>query len=197
MTHCLIWCLISWFLSSIYRTLPLPLTNKTSEHTTISNYNQVEIAMNHSTSAPYLTATLSVPQTELDLSSTTPFSLTITVTLHASSPILCYIADTFLHPQTALRKPGICFTKLDCHRQGVQRSTVHINTGNSTTRPWDPTHFLLLQPEEPVCIDIPFGSLKPGTAAFDIRLWITTSGFETGDGYEAVLPIGGMVSWWR
>jgi hypothetical protein len=53
------------------------------------------------------------------------------------------------------------------------------------------------QPEEPVCIDIPFGSLKPGTAAFDIRLWITTSGFETGGEYEAVLPIGGMISWWR
>lgn len=152
-----------------------------------------------SASQPYLTATLTAPQTELDLSGTTPFSLRITATLHAQNPILCYVADTFLYPQTALRAPGIDFTKLDSQSQpqAIQRSSGHINTGNSTTRPWDPAHFLLLQPLESVVIEIPFSSLKGGTAVFDVRLWITTSGFETGGVYGAVLPIGDMISWWR
>jgi hypothetical protein len=149
-----------------------------------------------SASEPYLTATLSAPQTELDLSGTIPFSLRITATLHAPSPILCYVADTFLYPQTALRASGIGFTKLGDHPQAIQRSSVHINTGNSTTRPWDPAHFLLLQPLEPVSINIPFGYLKRGTAVFDVRLWITTSGFETGGAHEVTLP-DTMISWWR
>jgi hypothetical protein len=148
-------------------------------------------------SKPYLLATLSAPQTSLDLSGTPPFNFRITATLHAQNPILCYIADTFLYPQTAHCARGIEATKLDSHPQPIQRSTVSINTGHSTSRPWDADHCILFQPLEPVCIDMPFGALRGGAGDFDVRLWITTAGFETGGSYEAVLPAGGVISWWR
>jgi hypothetical protein len=154
--------------------------------------------MEDSGSKPYIKATLSAPQATLDLSGTPPFSLTITATLHAQAPILCYTADTFLHPKTALRAPGISFTKLDnSHLPPLKRSIVSINTGHSTTRPWDTDHCILFQPLEPVVIEVPFGALRTGTGDFDVRFWITTAGFEEGGEYEAVLPAGGVISWWR
>jgi len=156
--------------------------------------------MEEGATEPYLEATLEAPQAELDLSGATPFCLRITATLHAQSPILCYVPDTFLWPQTALRKAGFIFTKLDNHPQPVKRSTVSINTGNFTDRPWHLDHCLLFQPQKPITIDVPVGSLR-GMGAhpleFDVRLWITTSGFETGCSYEATLPATGMLSWWR
>jgi hypothetical protein len=174
-------------------------TNSSDIRRHLPNHTLTVITMEEaSASKPYLAATLSAPQRELDLSGTISFSLTITATLYAQSPILCYVADTFIYPQTALRESGIQFTKLDSHSQpqAVQRSSVHINTGCSTTRPWDPAYFLFLQPLEPVVIEIPFGSPKRATGAFDLRLWTTTSGFETGGRYEAILP-DAMISWWR
>lgn len=156
--------------------------------------------MNQPAAEPFVEATLEAPQAELDLSGATPFCSKITAILHAQSPVLCYVADNFLWPQTALRAGGINFTKLDSHPQPVPRSTVHINTGNFTDRPWLVDHCVLFQPQKPVSIDVPFGSQR-GTAAyppdFDVRLWITTSGFETGCSYEATLPAKGMISWWR
>jgi len=122
---------------------------------------------------PYLEATLDAPQTELDLSGTTPFRMRITATLHAQSPVLCYVADTFLWPQTALRTGGINFSKLASHPRPVKRSTVSINTGNFTDRPWLVDHCLHFQPQKPITIEIPFGSLRGmGThpPAFDVRL---------------------------
>lgn len=149
---------------------------------------------------PHLTAALEASQAELDMSGATPFYLKIIVTLHAQKPLLCYVADTFLWPQNALRKGGINFAKLGSDSQQVQRSTVSINTGNFTERPWDVDHCLLLHPGKPVSIRIPFGS-QAGTRAhptdFDVRLWVTTSGFETGSSYEATLPATGTISWWR
>lgn len=155
--------------------------------------------MDKSAAEPYLEATLEAPQTELDLSGATPFSLKIIVTLHAQDPVLCYVADTFLWPQTALRESGIIFTKLDSHPEPVKRSTAFINTGNFTDRPWLVDHYRLLEPQNPISIDVPFGSRR-GLGAhppeFDVRLWITTSGFETGGSYEAELPANGLISWW-
>jgi hypothetical protein len=148
-------------------------------------------------SIPYLTTTLLAPQAELDLSNSTPSRLTVTATLHAPTPIFCYIADTFLHPQNALRVSGIEFTKLGDHPQPIQRSSVYINTGNSTIRLWISDHFTLFQPLEPVSIEVPFGSLKRGIGVFDHRFSITTSGFEIGCEYKATLPTGCMISWWR
>jgi len=110
------------------------------------------------------------------------------------------VADTFLWPQHALRAGGINFTKPSSEPRPVKWSTVSINIGNFTDRPWDVNHCLLFQPRKPITIEIPFGSLRStGThpPAFDVRLWITTSGFETGSSYEAVLSDTGMISWWR
>ena len=124
---------------------------------------------------PYLEATLDAPQTELDLSGTTPFRLRITAMLHAQSPLLCYVADTFLWPQNALRAGGINFTKLSSEPRPVKRSTVSINTGNFSDRPWLVNYCLLFQPQEPVIIEIPFGSLRDmgvDPPAFDVRFWI-------------------------
>jgi hypothetical protein len=193
MTHYLTRYLIPWYLSSIYA---LPGPPNVNERMIISNHIETATTMKEeSASTPYFTAILSAPQTELDLSGTTPFSLRISATLHAQSPILRYIADTFLYPQTTLRASGIEFTKPGDHPQPLQRSTVHINTGNSTNRPWITDHFILFQPLRPVVIEVPFGSSKRGTGAFDVHLWITTSGFKTGYEYEVTLP-DTMISWW-
>lgn len=166
----------------------------------ILDRNRGATVMGEPATEPYLEATLDAPQTELDLSGRTPFRLSISATLHAQSPLLCYVADTFLWPQNALRAGGINFTKLSSQPRPVKRSTVSINTGNFSDRPWLVNHCLLFSPQKAVIIDVPFGSLRGmGTypPAFDVRFWITTSGFETACSYEATLPDTGMISWWR
>lgn len=150
---------------------------------------------------PYLTAVLRAPEPELDLSGSQPFSLELVVTLHASEPVLLYTADTFLSPLAALRQGGIDFVRKGSDSKPEPRSTIDVNRGHGPDRPWLPTSFLTLQPETPTLIHVPFYSRSPSIASkdghFDLRLWLSTATFQTGNAYKAVLPSAVKVSWWR
>ncbi|KAF3047304.1 hypothetical protein E8E11_008789 [Didymella keratinophila] len=165
-------------------------------------------------STPYLTASLNASSSDLDLSGATPFSLSLTVTLHAPRPILLYTADTFLCPSAALRSGSIDFFRVTTAEKlpaplpdslgpvPLPRSTLHVCGYGGPERPWVPREFLRLDPGVLRVINIPFGSRshlgeKKEERQFDVRFWFNTAGFETGGKYTAVLQEGGRVSWWR
>lgn len=157
--------------------------------------------MEHTPKTPYLTASLRAPELELDLSGSRPFSLELVVTLHASEPILVYTADTFLSSQAALRQGGIDFVRKGSDSKLEPRSTIDVNRGHGPDRPWLPNSFLTLQPETLTLIHVPFYSRSPSIASkdghFDLRFWLSTATFQTGNAYKAVLPSTVKVSWWR
>jgi hypothetical protein len=150
---------------------------------------------------PYLTAILTSPHSVLDLSSKHPLTLFITLTLHASLPILCYteITDTFFVPRNALTDMGIIFTDLHskkeikiCHID----STRHPGYARRLT---DETKLLLL-PETPMVFDVGFDvhsdkDRKEG--GFDAWMADLGSVFESGGIYEASLPLYRTLDWWR
>lgn len=153
-------------------------------------------------SRPHLSVSLIAPQTELDLNGRHPFHLHLSVVLQAEGPVLLYTADTFLSPQAALRQGGLNFSRTSStspsDKQPLPRSTVNVNRGSGTSRPADPSHFLILEPEKPKVIEIPFGSHKELTSAsFDVRFWTTTSAFAAGETYEVSMPSTCKVTWWR
>ncbi|KAK5999722.1 hypothetical protein QM012_005128 [Aureobasidium pullulans] len=153
---------------------------------------------------PHITAVLTNPQTELDLSGNKPFSLTITLTLHAKAPILCYIGedDTFFLPHLALHDVGIIFADLHTKQQissshlDICRITVF---GSGPSRPLDEHSRLYMQPRRPLIFEVPFtGHKNKGCGRnFHPSFYMATSGFETGHTYEATLPADRKISWWR
>jgi hypothetical protein len=153
------------------------------------------------TPKPYLTATLTSKHSILDLSGRQPFQLTITLTLHASAPILCYTepCDTFFLPRNALTDVGIIFT--DCKTKEEIR-ICHID---SARRPGyarmltDKTK-LLLRPEMAVVLDVGFDVLSDKSREEgDFDPWMADIGsvFESGGIYEATLPLYRTLDWWR
>ena len=143
---------------------------------------------------PYLTATLESSQGELDLSGVQSFSMDIVVTLHAPRAVTLYTADTLLSPSVTLRQGGIEFVH---DGQLEPRNTIDVNHGHGPHRPW--TGLLRLKPDLPTVISVPFGSPQRQQLSenSDLRLWMNTHSFKTGETYKATLPSGSKVSWWR
>ncbi|CAD0090799.1 unnamed protein product, partial [Aureobasidium vineae] len=131
--------------------------------------------MQSTRSEPYITAVLHGAQTELDLSGSNSFSLTISLTLHAEAPVICYLGDddNFFVSDNALADVGIVLLSSE--------SGLH------------------LKPNIPITFDIPFNGSKQkqGDSSFDIRLYMVAHGFETGGTYEAALQTGRKIFWWR
>jgi hypothetical protein len=168
--------------------------------------------MNTSTLEPCLSASLRASSTHLDLSAARSFSLAIILTLHAPKPILLYKSNTFLFPRAALHKGGIEFIHLRQSHDGeemqldsIERNTIHIQY-DGPARSWDSKDFLVLEPQIPLEIGVPFNSPASrkkakeeieGAAHFDLYLYMNTASFETGEMYKAVLPQGRKVDWWR
>jgi hypothetical protein len=152
------------------------------------------------TPKPYLTATLTSNDSILDLSGKQPLTLSITLTLHASAPILCYTepCDTFFLSRNALTDFGIIFT--DCKTKEEVR-ICHID---STRRPGyarmltEKTR-LLLRPETPVVFDVGSNihSDKDTETGFDPWMADLGSVFESEGIYEATLPLYRTLDWWR
>ncbi|KAG9663060.1 hypothetical protein KCU64_g1563, partial [Aureobasidium melanogenum] len=155
-------------------------------------------------SEPYITAVLTGAQTELDLSGNNPFSLTISLTLHAKAPIICYIGEdnTFFLPQLALHAVGIIFQDVQTEQQ---ISSSHLDICRVTdfqsgpARPLNEHTRLYMHPGKPVIFDIPFSSprKKQGIGGFDLHFSMVTQGFRTGHTYHASLPTDRKISWWR
>lgn len=152
-------------------------------------------------SEPYITAILSSKNPTLDLSGKQLFSLSITLTLHASAPILAYTDkdDTFFLPRNALTDIGICFTD---HHTKQQIQSCHIDSCRSPgyARLLDEKSRLVLMPEKPVVFEVPFtiNSDKEGDAGgFDAWFATVISGFEDAGVYEATLPMYQTLNWWR
>lgn len=152
---------------------------------------------------PYVTAQIHTPNPTLDLSGSPPFRLILTLTLHASRPILIYTHDTFLDPRTALHQGGISFSNLQSGTT-VDMPTFHVNCGPGPYRPRDKRRFKRLEPGRERRVEIPFGSLQPALSEkgekerrFDVCFWLQTGNFKTGETYSAVLPSDQTVTWWR
>jgi hypothetical protein len=153
------------------------------------------------TPKPYLTATLTSKYSILDLCGKQPLILSITLTLHASTPILCYTepTDTFFLPRNALTDMGIIFTDLHskkeikiCHID----STRHPGYARRLT---DETKLLLL-PETPMVFDVGFDvHSDKDREEGDFDAWMADLGsvFESGGIYEASLPLYRTLDWWR
>ncbi|CAD0098184.1 unnamed protein product [Aureobasidium mustum] len=159
--------------------------------------------MQFTKSEPYIAAVLGGAQTELDLSGDQPFNLSITLTLHAKAPIICYIGedDTFFVPRNALYDAGIIF-KDDQTKQQIPSCHIDIcrlTEFSGPERPLNEHTRLYMQPEKPVVFDIRFNSTQKmgGDGNFDSKLCMATSGFRTGCTYHASLPNDRKISWWR
>ncbi|KAH0287047.1 hypothetical protein M436DRAFT_80120 [Aureobasidium namibiae CBS 147.97] len=153
------------------------------------------------TSDPYITAVLTSSHSILDLSGKQPFTLLITLTLHASAPILCYTSphSTFFLPRNALTDMGIIFRN---HHTKDEIKTCHIDSCKTPgfARRLDSKTKLVLIPEEPVVYEVPFtiNSDKQRDAEdFDPWFASITSGFGDGGVYEAELPLYRTIDWWR
>ncbi|KAG9949361.1 hypothetical protein KCU85_g4338, partial [Aureobasidium melanogenum] len=159
--------------------------------------------MHSSRSPPYIIAVLSGAQTELDLSGDRPFSLSITLTLHAEAPIFCYIGDdnAFFRLPHALHDVGIEFTDQRTHKQigTSQVACTGFMDEPGPGRILDSSSGLFLQPKSPVVFDIPFNGTryKQGDNFFDLHLYMVSHGFEAGGTYKAALPTDRKLSWWR
>jgi hypothetical protein len=153
------------------------------------------------TPKPYLTAILTSPHSTLDLCGKRSLTLSITLTLHASTPILCYTepTDTFFLPRNALTDVGIIFT--DCKTKEEIR-ICHIDSARRpgyARRLTDETKLLLL-PETPVVFDVGFDVLSDkDRKEGDFDAWMADVGsvFESGGVYEASLPLYRTLDWWR
>lgn len=152
-------------------------------------------------SEAYITATLTSANQVLDLSGKQPLTLFITLTLHASAPILAYtkLHDTFFLPRNALTDQGIIFRS---HRTKEEIRTCHIDSCRTPgyARILTEKSRLYLEPERPVVFEVPFtiNSDKERDAG-DFDPWFAgiTSGFEDGGVYEAELPLYRTLDWWR
>jgi hypothetical protein len=149
---------------------------------------------------PYLTATLTSPHTTLDFSSKQPFTLLITITLHASAPVVAYteLYDTFFLPRSALTDVGIIFTS---HKTQKQIRTCHIDSAappGYARKLTDKTR-LLLFPERSEVFEIPIDILsqKDTETGFDPWMASLSSAFVDGETYEAALPFYRTLDWWR
>jgi hypothetical protein len=149
---------------------------------------------------PYITAVLTSEHSILDLSGKQPLTLSITLTLHASAPILCYTepCDTFFLPRNALTDVGIIFTDCKtkeeiriCHIDSVRRPGYARNLTEKTR--------LLLRPETPVVFDVGSNihSDKDTETGFDPWMADLGSVFESEGIYEATLPLYRTLDWWR
>lgn len=132
---------------------PQPQTWDTYYPPTSNSY-----AMEQTPAEPYLTASVHASQTELDMSDIQPFSLELTVTLHASKPVTLYTANTFLSPFTALRQRGIGFVHMGRDSVPEPRSTVHVDRCGGSDRPWSPRDSLTLEPGISSLVNVPFNS---------------------------------------
>jgi hypothetical protein len=103
------------------------------------------VEMDHSSIYPYLTAAFHASDAELDLSGLQTFRLELVVTLHASKPVILYVAETFLSPSVALLQGGIVFVRQGEDPRPKPRSTIDTNRGNGTDRPWVPRDSLPLK----------------------------------------------------
>lgn len=151
-------------------------------------------------SEAYITATLTSANQVLDLSGKQPLTLTITLTLHASAPILAYteLHDTFFLPRNALTDQGIIFRD---HHTKEEIRTCHIDSCRTPgyARMLTEKTRLLLQPEVPVVFEVSFAGNEDekGEEGFDAWFAGITSGFEDGGVYEAELPMYRTLDWWR
>lgn len=150
---------------------------------------------------PYITATLASANSTLDLSGKQPFTLSITLTLHASAPILSYtdLHSTFFLPRNALTSLGIMFRN---HHTKEEVKTVHIDSCRTPgfARRLTEISRLYLDPEKPVVFEVPFtinSEKESEEGDFDSWFEAVTSGFEDGGVYEATLPLYRTLDWWR
>ncbi|KAH0274758.1 hypothetical protein KCU91_g5048, partial [Aureobasidium melanogenum] len=161
------------------------------------------ITMQSARAEPYITAVLTGSQTELDLSGDQPFNLSITLTLHANAPVICYAGDdnAFFRLPHALHNVGIVFTDQRTHEQigTSQVACTGFMDEPGPGRILDSTSRLFLQPNTPVVFEIPFNGTrhKQGDSFFDLHLYMVAHGFETGGTYRAALPTDRKLSWWR
>jgi hypothetical protein len=151
---------------------------------------------------PYLTATLTSPHTILDFSGKQPFTFLITLTLHASAPILAYteVYDTFFLPRSALTDVGIIFTD---HKTKEEVRICHIDSAAPPgyARALTEERKLVLRPEEAVVFEVPIDILSGKDTdtemGFDPWMASLSSVFEDGGVYEAELPLYRTLDWWR
>lgn len=159
--------------------------------------------MQSAKSEPYITAVLCGAQAELDLSGQQPFNLSISLTLHAKAPVICYIdaEDTFFIRRNALHQIGILFR--DQHTNKLQERTERACTGfmapQNPERPLAEWSRLYLSPNEPVQFEVLFTGHKDGGCgrSFSPGFYMATCEFKTGRSYEATLPPDRRISWWR
>jgi hypothetical protein len=171
------------------------------DHHNISHPLRTTITMQSTDSKPYITAILSSTNPTLDLSGKQPFTLSITLTLHASAPILAYISphDTFFLPRNALTDIGICFTN---HHTKQHIQSCHIDSCRRPgfARRMTEKSRLVLQPEVPGVFEVPFtinSEKERDAGGFDAWFATVTSGFEDAGVYEATLPMYRKLDWWR
>lgn len=152
-------------------------------------------------SKPYITAFLTSANPILDLSGKHAFTLTITLMLHASAPVLCYtdIYDTFFLPRNALTDVGIIFRH---HHTKEEIRLCHIDSCRTPgfARRLTEVSRLYLEPERPVVFEVPFAiNSEKAREDKDFDPWVAsiTSEFQDGGVYEAALPLYRTLDWWR
>ncbi|KAG9984867.1 major facilitator superfamily transporter, partial [Aureobasidium melanogenum] len=151
----------------------------------------------------YIMTVLIGAQTELDLSGDQPFNLSITLTLHAKAPVICYIdpEDTFFIRRNALHSVGIRFR--DQRTNKIQERTERACTGYMETpnpvRPLGGWSRLYLSPGKPMVFEVAFTGHKDRGCgrSFNPSFYMATCGFKAGRTYEATLPTDRKISWWR
>jgi hypothetical protein len=157
--------------------------------------------MKMQSSEPYITAILNCTNLTLDLSGKQPFTVSITLTLHASAPILAYISphDTFFLPRNALTDFGIVFRNLET-KEEVRSCHIDSCRRPGFARVLDEKSRLVLRPEVPVVFEVPFtinSDKERDAGGFDAWFATVTSGFEDAGVYEATLPMYRTLDWWR
>ncbi|KAH0366131.1 hypothetical protein KCU65_g5557, partial [Aureobasidium melanogenum] len=124
--------------------------------------------MQPTSSEPYITAVLTGTQTELDLSGQQPFNLSISLTLHAKAPIICYIdpEDTFFIRRNALHQVGIRFRdqRTNIIQQRTERACTGFMKSPNLERPLAEWSRLYLSPGKPVLFEVAFPVTKTGDA---------------------------------